>query len=302
MDPVAIRPMVAADRLAVGELICVSTNYWYETHAMARIFPEAAGTDVFWEVYAALPGSAGLVAMVGARLAGSCFYHERPTHLSLGIMNVHPNFFGHGVARALLAHIIAAAERAGKPLRLVSSALNLDSFSLYTRAGFVPRCLYQDIALAVPASGLGAHAELEACVRPAEVADVARMAAVEMAVSGIQRGGDYEHFVRNDAGIWHVSVCAAADGSLDGYLVSGPTMVGPGVARTEAAAAALLLAELDRRRGRTSVFLVPAACEELVRRAYAWGGRNCELHVAQARGECPPFRGVTMPSFLPETG
>jgi hypothetical protein len=210
--------------------------------------------------------------------------------VSVGIMNVHPDYFGRGVARLLLERIVAVADGEGKPLRLVSSALNLDSFSLYNRAGFVPRCVYQDMTVAVPSTGMGKQCELAARVRPAAVEDVPRMAAVEMAVSGIRRESDYLHFIRNREGFWHVSVCVGAGGQLEGFLASAP------------AAAALLLAELDRWRGRTPVLLVPADCTDLVRQIYQWGGRNCELHFAQVRGLCPPFRGVTMPSFLPETG
>jgi len=54
----------------------------------------------------------------------------------------------------LLAYIIKVAEGLDKPIRLVSSAFNLDSFSLYTRVGFVPRCVYQDIELTVPEEGI----------------------------------------------------------------------------------------------------------------------------------------------------
>jgi hypothetical protein len=66
-------------------------------------------------------------------------------------------------------------------------------------------------------------------------------------------------------------------------------------------AAALLAAELDLHRGRSPVFLVPVECTELVRSAYAWGARNCEIHFSQVLGEWRPLRGVLMPTFLPET-
>ncbi|MFH1574808.1 MAG: GNAT family N-acetyltransferase [Acidobacteriota bacterium] len=302
-DEIVIREMKEGDRREVAELICVSTNYWYKTHGMAKIFPDGPeSADIFYQVYSALEGSAGIVADAGGRLAGSCFFHVRPTHVSLGIMNVHPNYFGRGVARRLLERIIAVADGEGKPLRLVSSALNLDSFSLYTRAGFVPRRAYQDIAIAVPEEGLGIEAELSGKVRPATLHDVERMAEVEMAVSGIRRESDYRHFIENPEGFWHVSVCEGEGGELEGFLASGPSMLGPGVARGEAGAAALVLAELERRRGRSTVFLVPVECGELVRQVYSWGGRNCELHFAQVRGAGAPFQGVSLPTFMPETG
>ncbi len=50
------------------------------------------------------------------------------------------------------------------------------------------------------------------------------------------------------------------------------------------------------------MFLVPVLATELVQQVYAWGGHNVELHFAQVHGHAPPFRGVTMPTFMPETG
>ena len=40
----------------------------------------------------------------------------------------------------------------------------------------------------------------------------------------------------------------------------------------------------------------------LVHQCYAWGARNVELHAAQALGPIAPARGLTFPTFLPETG
>jgi hypothetical protein len=160
--------------------------------------------------------------------------------------------------------------------------------------------------LRVPERGLAHRVAGSERVRPATAADVPAMAALERDLSGISRRKDYDYFVANARAIWHLSVLEGRDGRLDGFLASvdhpGSTMIGPGVARTEADAAALLLAELDRYRGRGPVFLVPVECADLVRQVYAWGGRNCELHFAQVRGAFTPFAGVSMPTFMPETG
>ena len=43
-------------------------------------------------------------------------------------MNVSPDFFGQGIAGSLLKRIIGIAEDQSLPVRLVSSAQNLDSF------------------------------------------------------------------------------------------------------------------------------------------------------------------------------
>ena len=51
---------------------------------------------------------------------------------------------------------IERAQAAGQPLRLVSSLLNLDSFSLYNRLGFVPHMMFQDLLLDIPGDGMTA--------------------------------------------------------------------------------------------------------------------------------------------------
>ena len=308
MDAFNIRKMTPADRLEVAGLIYLSTNYWYQTHGRAAIFSGGPGvTAVYFDVYEALDPGCGVVAVhaESGRIIGSCFYHPRPTHVSLGIMNSHPSHAGSGVARALLRWILAFAEQRALPVRLVSSALNLDSYSLYTRAGFVPRRVYQDILVTVPQEGFKFDVPGRERVRPATRGDIVAMAELERELAGIEREKDLRYFVENRDGFWHVSVWADAAGKIEGFCASsahpGCNMLGPGAARTAAQAGALLAAELDLQRGRSPVFLVPADCPELVQRVYAWGGRNCELHFSQVRGQCPPSRGVTWPTFLPET-
>jgi GNAT superfamily N-acetyltransferase len=304
-----LRAMAPGDRVRLAELISSSTNAWYRRNGRPEIFPGGpATTALFAETYEALDPGCGVVAerLADGRLLGSCFVHTRETHVALGIMNVDPDSFGAGVARALLRHVIALADAQGKPVRLVSSAMNLDSFSLYTRAGFVPRCVYQDLWLEVPGAGLALTVPGAERVRPACPADAPVMAALELELSGIRREQDWRFLIANAAGIWGMLVSEAPGGGIDGFLGSvrhpGSTMLGPGVARDDATAAALIHAGLQRLRGCRPVFLVPCERGELVRTLYGWGARNCELHLLQVRGAAPVLRGVTMPTFMPETG
>jgi hypothetical protein len=277
---------------------------------MAPIFVGGPGvTEVFFDVYNALEPGCSVVAENPrtGRLMGSCFYHPRKHHVSLGIMNVHPNYFGLGVGRALLQHIIDYTDQHGyKALRLTQSALNLDSFSLYNRLGFVPRHAYQDMFLAVPPGGMKQSAPGVDRVRPATPADIPGLAELEMEVSGITREEDYRYCIANELGFWHAAVYENPQGGFDGFMISSAhpalNMLGPCVARTEEVAAALILRELDQHRGRSPVFLVPVDRPRLVRLLYDWGARNCELHFCQVRGEFQPFQGINMPTFLPETG
>jgi GNAT superfamily N-acetyltransferase len=304
-----LRHATSADRHELADLICVSTNYWYRASGRPPIFrrgPDAC--HLFYDVYEAMDPGGCIVAEEPrtGRLMGSCFYRVRDTHVALGIMNAHPNYFGRGVAGRLLRFVTDLADAQGKPTRLVSSAVNLDSFSLYTRAGFSPRVLYHDMIVPVDrvAAGLGG-VDLSR-VRPAAPADVNAIAALEWEVSHIRRERDWRHFAENAAGIWHISVHTDAAGRIDGALASvnhpGSNMLGPGVMENEPAAAALIAAELAHHAGRTPLFLVPADRPDLVRTVYGWGGQNIELHLMQARGAFQLFAGVAMPTFMPETG
>ena len=95
-------------------------------------------------------------------------------------------------------------------------------------------------------------------------------------------------------------------GAIDGFMMSvrhpASNMIGPGASRNVTQATALILAELDHHRGGTPVFLVPVTCTELVKTLYGWGARNCEIHFAQVLGEFQEPSGITLPTFMPETG
>ena len=304
-----LQSMQPEDWDEVAELIHSSTNDWYQTRGLGPIFPHGPeSTRLFCQVYETLdPGCCVLaVDKRTDQIAGSCFYHPRETHVSLGIMNVRPTHFGTGIARRLLKFIIEFADAQKKPVRLVSSAFNLDSFSLYNRAGFIPRMAFQDMLLTVPETGLDITTIGSERVRSATMEDVPAMAALELEINHLSRVKDLRYFVENKEGLWHVSVSEDERGRLDGFLVSvqhpGSNMLGPGIAKTDQQAAALILAELQHHRGRTPVFLVPVERAELVQTLYRWGARNCEIHFAQIRGAYQRPTGVVMPTFMPETG
>lgn len=304
-----LRPLRRDEWHSAAEIISASLRDWYAAAGRPGKFPDgSASCLLFPEVYEELDPGCCLVAedRANGRLAGLCFYHPRESHVSLGIMSVHPDYFARGVARRLLGFICDFTDRQAKTLRLFSSAMNIDSFSLYTRAGFVPRDVFQVMTIAVPASGLNLNTEATSRIRNARLEDIPAMAALEWEISGIRRDNDYHCFISNRLGVWHVSVIEGNSGTIDGFLISinhpGSAMLGPGVMRTDEDAATLILAELEQFRGQSPACLVPAARAELIRQLYAWGFRNSELSLFQSRGPAEPFHGVMMPSFMPETG
>ena len=309
MPELNLRPLRHDEWPAAAEVICASIRDWYAAAGRpGRFAGGSAPCLIFPEVYEELDPGCCLVAEDTShrRLAGLCFYHPRESHVSLGIMSVHPDYFCRGVARQMLGFICDLADRQSKSLRLFSSAMNIDSFSLYTRAGFVPHAVFQVMTIQVPPLGFEFKHEGLSRVREARLEDIPAMAALEWEISGIRRDNDYRCFILNRLGVWHVSVMEGKSGAMDGFLISinhpGSTMIGPGVMRTNADAAALILAESDQFKGRAPACLVPAARTGLIQQLYAWGVRNSELSLFQSRGHAVPFRGVMMPSFMPETG
>ena len=305
-----LRNMLPEDREEISRLIYHSTNQYYEAIGRGQAFAgdDLSATDIF-DVYERMDPGEGLAAVddQSGQIIGSCFVHPRETHVSLGIMNAHHEHFGRGVARTILSRIIADAQAANKPVRLVSSCLNLDSYSLYTRAGFVPFCTFQDMFVNVPETGLSQSPPNALAVREATLEDVEKMAALESEVSGISRTKDYRYFIGNEDGLWRVAVIDSASGNgVDGYLVSCGSssfnMLGPGVLRGQEQGAALIYHHLNHYPGRSPVLLVPITCGDLVQQLYVWGARNCEMHVAQSHGPAQSPTGIVMPTFLPETG
>lgn len=288
----------------MAKLLHASLDVWHRT----RLSVDRFGTE--WEpfrltvdVYEALdPGCCVVALDDSGALIGSAFFHPRETHVGVGVVTVHPKAFGRGVGRALMEQVIRIAD--GKPLRLVSSAMNLDSFSLYTRLGFVPQVTLQAVTLDVPADGLpGASTRL----RAATMGDVPAIADLEMRLNGVRKERDYRFFMENKTGGWRLAVIEKKDGELSGFLAasahtSGPQL-GQGVAEDEATMQELVHGMLDQHfRGKHVVWLLSVGCSGLVRQAYAWGARNRETHLFSVLGEAPPMHGITLPTFLPESG
>jgi GNAT superfamily N-acetyltransferase len=289
-----------------AKLIHRALDTWYR----ARLNCDKFGSTwepftIIPEVYAALDPQCGVTAVdADGSLLGCAFYHPRETHVGVGIVATSPTASGRGIARAMVEEIQRST--AGRPLRLVSSAMNLDSFSLYTRLGFVPEEMFQDVVLEVPSTGLN-HPH-HAKVRQATVEDIPNMVALEMELRGLKRPEDYRYFLGNSEG-WNSLVYVNDDGQFQGFLHASThpacRMLGPGVAISEAVMSELIAAQLDRVfRGHSVLWLVPVKATGLVRQAYAWGARNTEIHLSSSCGAKVPFpqSGVILPTFLPESG
>lgn len=307
---IELRKLQPEDKAELSEQIYCAMNVWYTQHGRPPTWTGGPSvTEPFYDVYEDLSPGCNVIAVNSetGRIIGSCFYHPREHHVSLGIMSVHPNYWGSGAGSAMMRHIIQYTESNGyEALRLTSSAINLDSFTLYAKYGFIGHYNYIDILLTVPDSGIAPAPPGADRVRPATLDDVDEMARLEFELSGICRTVDYKYFIENKRGYLQANVVESQGSGIDGFMLSSdsPAMniLGPSVARDEEAAAALIFDGLNRNRGKTPWFLIPMEKRGLVDQVLAWGGRICETHYCQVRGEYQPYKGVNLPSFLPESG
>lgn len=304
-----IRRMTMSEWPEVAALIYSSTNAWYQKNRDCTAFSGPPEDCLrFCETYETLDPGCTLVVYDDdqKRIAGNCFFHPRQTHISLGILNVHPDYFGQGVARQLVSYIVTMARQEGRPLRLVSSAMNLDSFSIYSRFGFVPFDFFQDMLISVPETGVSVAVSDEYSMRNAELTDIPAMTALEMYVQGIGREKDFRFFIENQQKIWSTTILEReTDKKVVGFLTSiehpGTTMLGPGCMIDQAAALALITYELNKKPGRDRIVLVPSRAKEITKVMYKLGGKNIETHIAQCCGEFMKPHGIVIPCFLPET-
>lgn len=307
-----LRPLSDKDLPEHADLLYSSFNAWYWKHGWGKDYFGCSSqeTSIFYQIYNDLTPGCSIAAFDcrTGRMMGSCFYHPRETHVSLGIMSVHPNYSGRGVGRQLVNYIVDYTKNNGyQSCRLVSSAINMDSFSLYNRAGFIPRVTYHDMVINVPKDGfININVTGEDRVREAKMNDIAKMGDLEMEISGIRREIDYRYAIENPRGVLHATVYENDQGAIDGFMISvkhpALNMLGPCIARTEEIAIALIRKEVERFRGTWVLFSIPMDKRIMVEQMYLWNAVNVETHLKEVWGHFPGFNGISMPSFLPETG
>ena len=307
-----LRPLQDSDVSEYAELLYGAFNFWYWKHGWGKNFLNChpQETAIYYQIYKDIsPGcSVAVFDENNGRMMGVCFYHPREYHVSLGVMSVNPNYGGQGVGRQMINHILTyTREHDYDSCRLVSSAGNMDSFSLYNRAGFVPYLSYQDMVITIPETSLGSIPIAGTdCVREANLSDIDQMGLLELKVSCIKREIDYRYAIENSRDIFHASVYVNHQQQVEGFMISvkhpALNMLGPCVARTEAIAIALIRQELERFNGSQVLILIPMDKRKIVEQMYTWKAINVETHLYEVWGKFTGFNGVNIPGFLPETG
>ncbi len=240
----------------------------YRRRGHAPPFPTRDSAAWLCRAYIDLDPEGCLLARDGREMVGVGFAHPRGGALSIGPLAARPGAPA-GVARALMRGLGALATGATS-LRLFQDSFNPDSFGLYTRLGYVvvdvaPYLLAERLEPAPPVAG-------EPAVRTMTRADLAEVERYDAARTGADRRRDLALLLATGGGL----LCEGPLG-LAGYLLfralPARTVIGPGVAESAEAMAALVDGVAAALPGRPAVIRASAAAPLVLQRAFARGFR-----------------------------
>jgi len=238
--PITIRRAEAADAAKCGAILYSAFLKVADEHNFPPDFPSVeVATDVV-SMLLAHPGFYGIVAQDDDRIVGSNFADQRSSIAGIGPISIDPQVQDQGIGRKLMEAAIdhlASTNVCG--IRLVQSAYNNRSLSLYTRLGFQtrePLSVIQGPALNIKFAGYD--------VRPAGEADIATCNHLCRRVHGFERGAELreaigahtalvvEHLGRitgyaTDLGFFAHAV-AETNQDLKSLIAAAPAFQGPG--------------------------------------------------------------------------
>jgi GNAT superfamily N-acetyltransferase len=205
---ITIRRAEAADAAKCGAILYSTFQKVADQHNFPRDFPSVeAATDVV-SMLLANPGFYGIVAEDNDRIVGSNFADQRSSIAGIGPISIDPQVQNQGVGRKLMEAAIdhfASTNVCG--IRLVQSAYNNRSLSLYTRLGFQtrePLSVIQGPALNTRFAGYD--------VRPAGEADIAACNLLCRRVHGFDRGAELSEAIGA-----HTAIVVEHLGRITGY-------------------------------------------------------------------------------------
>lgn len=154
----------------------------------------------------------------------------------VGMMAVHPGYQRRGVGQALVERLLAWLEQRGCPMAVLDASDAGEP--LYRRLGFVT----DDKTYLFVNDDCARRPLLPERVRPIQAADLPGLAALDVPLFGAARPAALELIWREQPGRGFLA--EGPDGQPEGFLIAQEQLLGPWVARTPAAAEALLAAAL----------------------------------------------------------
>jgi GNAT superfamily N-acetyltransferase len=293
---ISIRTMTAGDVDVVAPLMVLAFNTVNARYGYPSEFPEPHAAVLLSRYYLGQDPDGCLVAMRDGAVCGSIFARRRGDHVSVGPVSVDPACQGLGVGRRMMEAVFDLHPDAAS-FRLVQTAFNKESFSLYSRTGFV--AVETMLRLDRPPVAVTPE-EDEPSVRPASAEELPAVADLDRRLLGVERERDLATFF----GMGNVYVYDH-DGATRGYLATlptpGPVFLGPAVAHTERQLTALVRSAL-RAVGSLPVTLhLPTRFASAIDECYRLGFRLFALETFMVRGEWRTASAFYLRSMFPET-
>jgi predicted N-acetyltransferase YhbS len=229
MTALRIREATADDADDCGRIFFAA----FEALATRHAFPIEPGTPEFtdFQMRSMLAADSiyGLVAERDGQIVGSAFQDERGPIVGVGPVSVDPTAQDASAGRALMEALLTRSrERGVAGIRLVQTAYNYRSLSLYAKLGFVvrePLSVFQGTVRRAPAPGV--------IVRPATADDVEACDDLCRQIHGHDRHAELQSHVGQTAQV------VERDDAITGYA-SGLGYIGHAVGKTDDDIIALL--------------------------------------------------------------
>ncbi len=252
----------------------------YATPEIAVLIVRLMAQTEGWESY---------LLKEGDRLLACNFGDERDEVVGVGPVAVAVDQQGRGFGRRVMESLLERADERGFPsIRLIQSAYNMQSFSLYHKLGF-----NVTEALALVQGRPPAGTSPEGTTRDYRAADIDACDRLHRDVMGYGRRNDLEAMAR-----FAPPVVVERDGAVAGYLTRFPgeeVIVTHGVARDEQALRDLVIGTA-RAASEQLVLFIPVSHAATLRWAMANGFRLRELNTYMVRGEYAPPSGAWIPA------
>jgi predicted N-acetyltransferase YhbS len=280
-----LRPAVPEDAEPCGRICWDAFTTLAERHGFPSDFPAPeVGIGVI-EFLTQHPGFYGVVAERDGRVVGSNFLDERSPIAGVGPLTVDPAVQDAGIGRRLMLDVLARAEAQGfGGVRLLQSAYNVRSLSLYAKLGFQVREALAVMQGAPPAGEFPGRP-----VRAASAGDADACDRLCERVHGHHRGGELRDAI--EAGAARV---VERDGRIAGYT-TGIGFFAHSVAESGDDLRALIAAADDISG---PGFLLPLRDAELFRWALEGGLRVVSLMTLMTVGQYDEPAGAYLPSVL----
>jgi predicted N-acetyltransferase YhbS len=286
----AIGSMVPDQVEAAGKLVYEAFRDVATRHGFQPSYDTPQFATFVVRLLSQAEGFASFVAIEDGQPLAVNFLDQRNDVAGVGPVAVGVEHQGRGLGRMVMEALLERAEGCGfQSVRLLQSAYNLVSFSLYCRLGFAAKDEIADLR-----GRPHADEDIAATVRECTPGDLDDLDRLSLEVLGFRRRGDVETVMP-----FVPPLLAEREGRLVGYVCRFPTpsgvFLGPAAARDQEALKNLIVGAARLVPGSLRLAL-PLSCSSLLRWALQSGFSLAELENLMVRGTYEAPAGAYIPS------